>query len=435
VRVALFAPWPPQRSGIADYSYRLAVGLLEKNVGLDVFTAANSPTALEGCAIHSMSAGSKCRIEPDAFPVFQLGNNVSFHAFQPAALARLGGLVQLHDPVLHHFHVDRTLAAGNGGYWEDLEFWYGPAVARACRRLLELGAPPWSNAAVTAIPFFEPYLQFADAVLVHSQSALRTVQSRMPALRGYCLPQCYPLDPPPRASSAAGRPLRLGVFGWVEPHKRVDQILAAIAELRRRGADVRLDICGHARAGTTARALVDQIDALGLSSVVQLRGHVEHERFVSEIAGVDVCVNLRDPTMGETSAIVTQAMQLGTPVIVTDTGWYAELPDFVLKVPAGPGAADALVTHLARLDADRQFLASLAGLTRRYASTELDFAVVIGRYIEILTELSGERSRRRIIDDGLYRNVATALSDLGLAGSPQEEAMAAGIMDTLSACL
>jgi len=434
VKVALFAPWPPQRSGIADYSYRLAAGLLEQSVRLDVFTAAPSPTPLEGCAIHSMSPGSKCRIEPDALPVFQLGNNVSFHAFQPAALARLGGLVQLHDPVLHHLHVDRTLAVGDGGYWEDLEYWYGPAVARACRRLLELGAPPWSNAAVTAIPFFEPYLQFADAVLVHSQSALRTIQSRMPGLQGYCLPQCYPLDPPPRAPSASSRPLRLGVFGWVEPHKRVDQILAAIAELRRRGVDVRLDICGQAGAGMTARALVEQIEALGLSSVVQLRGHVEHERFVSEIAGVDVCVNLRDPTMGETSAIVTQAMQLGTPVIVTDTGWYAELPDFVLKIPAGQGAVDALVTHLARLDADRQLLASLGESTRRYASTALDFAAVIGRYTEILAKLSGERSRRRMIDDGLYRNVATALCDLDLTGSSQEEAMAAGIMGTLSAC-
>jgi glycosyltransferase involved in cell wall biosynthesis len=433
VKVALFAPWPPQRSGIADYTYRLAVGLLERNVALEVFTAATSPTPLEGCAIHEMTAHSKSRLAGDAFPVFQLGNNVSLHAFQPGALARLGGLVHLHDPVLHHLHKDRTLAAGDGGYWDDLEFWYGPAVARACRRLVELGAPPWSNAAVTAIPFFEPYLQFADAVLVHSQSALRTINSRMPALRGYCLPQCYPLErPAPRAPSQSG-PLRLGVFGWVEQHKRIDQVLAAMAELRRRGVDIRLEICGHP--GATMSELTDQIGTLGLSSVVRLRGHVEHTTFISGIAGVDLCVNLRDPTMGETSAVVIQAMQLGTPVIVTDTGWYAELPDFALKVPAGPDAVDALVTHLSRLDADRGLLSSLAESTRRYASTEFDFAAVIGRYVEILAELSGERSQRRIVEDALYREVATALADLELSGSPREDALAAGILRTLSPCL
>lgn len=433
MKVALFAPWPPQRSGIADYAYRLAEGLLEQNVELEVFTAASSPAPLEGCAIHQVSADSGSRLATDAFPVFQLGNNVSFHAFQPDALARLGGLVHLHDPVLHHFHVDRTLAAGDGGYWDDLQFWYGSAVARACQRLVELGAPPWSNAAVTAIPLFEPYLQFADAVLVHSQNALRTIKQRMPELRAYCLPQCYPLNAPtPSAPRRSGRPLQLGLFGWIEPHKRVDQILAAMAELRSRGVDIRLDICGPA--GATMGELVDQIGMLGLSSVVRLRGHLEHTTFVSAIAGVDLCVNLRDPTMGETSAVVTQAIQLGTPVIVTDSGWYAELPDFVLKVPPGPGAVDALVTHLARLDADRELLYSLAESTRRYASTELDFTAVVGRYVGILSELAGERSRRRIIEDALYREVAAALFDLELSGSPREEAIAAQILGTLSEC-
>ncbi len=149
---------------------------------------------------------------------------------------------------------------------------------------------------------------------------------------------------------------------------------------------------------------------------------------------MDVCVNLRDPTMGETSAIVTQALQLGTPVIVTDTGWYAELPDFVLKVPTGGGAVAALVTHLAHLDADRHFLESLRASTQRYAATELDYAAIVDRYVAILAGLSHERARRRGIDDGLYRNVALALSDLELVGSPQEEAMSAGIMATVSSC-
>jgi len=433
VRVALFSPWPPQRSGIADYAYRLAEGLLEQNVELEVFTAATSPTPLGGCAIHVMTADSGSGPVGDALPVFQLGNNVSFHAFQPGALARLGGLVHLHDLVLHHLHVDRTLAAGEGGYWDDLAFWYGGAVAHACQRLVELGAPPWSNAAVTAIPLFEPYLQFADAVLVHSQSALRTINQRMPALRGFCLPQCYPVGPPTqRAPHPSGGPLRLGVFGWVEPHKRVDQILAAMAELRRRGVEIRLDICGPL--GATMGEIVDRIDALGLGPVVQLRGHLEHATFVSEIAAMDICVNLRDPTMGETSAVVTQAMQLGTPVIVTDIGWYAELPDVVLKVPTGPGAVDALVAHLARLDADRGLLASLAESTRRYASTHLDFTAIVARYVAILAELAGERTRRRIVDDALYRDVAVALADVELSGSPQEEAIAAQILGTLSPC-
>lgn len=433
MNIALFTPWPPQRSGIADYAYRLAEGFIRHGAAVEVFTAAASPTPLRDCAIHRIDGGTRSRLSNDAFPVFQLGNNVSFHAFQPAALARLGGLVHLHDPVLHHLHVDRTLAAGDGGYWSDINYWYGSAVAKASQRLIELGSPPWSNAAATAIPLFEPYLQFADAVLVHSRNALRTIGQRLPELRRFYLPQCYPLKPPPRARRSNVEALRVGVFGGVEPHKRVDQILAAMAELHRRGVAIQLDICGAL--GATMGGLIDQIGALGLSSAVRLRGHLDHEAFIAQIATVDVCINLRDPTMGETSAVVTQAMQLGTPVIVTDTGWYAELPDFVLKVPAGPGAVDALVERLARLDADRGMLDSLAEATRQYASTELDFSATVGRYLEIIAELSGERTRRRVVEDALYREVATALAELELSTSPQDEAIAAEIVARLSTCL
>ncbi|MDQ6916719.1 MAG: glycosyltransferase [Pseudomonadota bacterium] len=433
MKVALFTPWPPQHSGIADYAYRLAEGFLQHRIELEVFTAAASPAPLQGCTIHRLTAEQTPRFSGDAVPVFQLGNNVSYHAFQPAALARLGGLVQLHDPVLHHLHVDRTLGAGEGGYWNDLEFWYGSAVVQAAQRLFELDAPPWSNSAATAIPLFEPYLQFADAVLVHSQSALRAISRRMPMLAGYCLPQCYPMSTPaPRPKRSPAGPLRLGVFGWVEPHKRVDQILAAMAELRRRGVETQLEICGAL--GPTMGALTDQIRALGLESAVQLKGHLRHEAFIAEIAGVDLCVNLREPTMGETSAVVIQSMQLGTPVIVTATGWYAELPECVLKVPSGPGAVDALAAHLATIDADRQLLDSLAASTRLYATTELDFAAMIRRYVDLLAELANARSRRRAIDAALYRDVATALADLELSGSPHEQAIAAHIVARVGSC-
>jgi len=32
VKVALITPWPPQRSGIADYAYQVAGGLAERGV-------------------------------------------------------------------------------------------------------------------------------------------------------------------------------------------------------------------------------------------------------------------------------------------------------------------------------------------------------------------------------------------------------------------
>ena len=54
----------------------------------------------------------------------------------------------------------------------------------------------------------------------------------------------------------------------------------------------------------------------------------------SLMAACDVLVNLRYPTMGETSGSVIRALSLGKPLVVSDVGWFAELPDdVVLKVP------------------------------------------------------------------------------------------------------
>ena len=179
----------------------------------------------------------------------------------------------------------------------------------------------------------------------------------------------------------------------------------------------------------------ERIVSLGLSPAVHLRGRLEHDAFLAAIRSVDVCVNLRDPTMGETSAVVTQALQMGTPVIASDVGWYAELPECVLKVPVGDGAAAALAGHISRLANDREGLAELSAATLRFATTHLDFHAVVARYADIMAELAAERSRRRALDRALYADAAQALADLNLANGGSEEAIRTELLRTLTPCL
>jgi glycosyltransferase involved in cell wall biosynthesis len=271
-------------------------------------------------------------------------------------------------------------------------------------------------------------------VLVHSKVALVAINDRMPTLRGYVLPQSYPIaDSTSQHGKRRTDMLRLGVFGWIEPHKRIDQVLAAIEKIKSRGIALELEICGPA--GATMRGLQAQIAAMGLEGSVHLRGHLDHPALLAAIEATDICINLRDPTMGETSAIVVQALQLGTPVIVSDTGWYSELPECVLKVPTGRDAVDALVAHLSRLDADRSGLAALAVATRRYATSELHFGKVITRYVEIISEVTKLRDRHRAIERELYGTVARAMADLDLSTSGHEAAITADILRALGPCL
>ena len=434
MKIALITPWPPQRSGIADYAFELARGLAGRGIDVSVVTSASAPVPLDGCAISLAAGQPHIDVAPDALPIFQLGNNIDFHGFQPELLTRLGGVVQLHDLVLHHFHVARTLAAGRGSYWEDLRLWYGPDVTAKVRKLCELGAPPWTNAAAAAIPMFEPYLVHADAVIVHSHAAQSSISERIPGLRVLELPQCYPLAAPShRPPAAKDRPLKLGVFGLIEQHKRLDVVLDALAALHSRGIALELDICGAL--GVNMRGVDDRIASLGLASVVRLRRQLEYQDFLAAIRNVDLCINLRDPTMGETSAVVTQALQLGTPVIVSAVGWYAELPECVLKVPSGDGATSALVAHVSRLAADRAGLKALGDATRRYAVANLNFHAVLARYADAVADLANERSRARAIDRALYADAARALGDLDLSSEGREGEIRAELLRSFAPCL
>ena len=74
------------------------------------------------------------------------------------------------------------------------------------------------------------------------------------------------------------------------------------------------------------------------------------------MAACDVLVNLRSPTMGETSGSVIRGLALGKPMLVSDVGWFGELPDGVaLKIPVDDyevatiaGALELAADHGAR---------------------------------------------------------------------------------------
>jgi glycosyltransferase involved in cell wall biosynthesis len=85
-------------------------------------------------------------------------------------------------------------------------------------------------------------------------------------------------------------------------------------------------------AGTELDGLIDE---LGLAEVVHRTGYVTgFNAFGDWTSTADIIINLRQPTLGETSGAVLWAMAVGRPTIVFDHGWYSELPeDSCLQIP------------------------------------------------------------------------------------------------------
>ena len=105
------------------------------------------------------------------------------------------------------------------------------------------------------------------------------------------------------------------------------------------------------------------------------------------MAACDVLVNLRSPTMGETSGSVIRALSLGKPMLVSDIGWFSEIPDgAALRIPVDEYEVPTIAAAL-ELAADRG--AELGAAAREYVRRDHELGQVADAYVAALEEAAG----------------------------------------------
>ena len=182
----------------------------------------------------------------------------------------------------------------------------------------------------------------------------------------------------------SGDPL-VGCFGHLNINKRIPALLEAFAALRERRPGARLLLVGEA----TERFELDRrLERLGLGGDELIREQwVSEQRFRSLMAACDVLVNLRSPTMGETSGSVIRGLALGKPMLVSDVGWFAELPDDVaLKIPVDDYEVPTIAGAL-ELAADHG--AELGSAASAYVHEAHDLGRAADAYAAALEEAAG----------------------------------------------
>ncbi len=346
------SPLPPVRSGIADYSMDLLPHLAAL-ADVRVLQWADQPDAPEVRASWRPEPSERAG-EGGRLPLYHMGNNRYHFEVLRLALSRPGVLV-LHDLFLHHLRLDSTLGRERGREDFDLycrllaedEGWIGQATALVKR---------WSaygDAPVFALPARRTLLRRQRGVLVHGEWAARELREEDPELRVRAVPMGIPL--PPAADAAAGRRFRaelglpldaplLGSFGFQTPIKRTG---AAIEALAAPGLEnVHLLVVGE----SSGLDLDELARAAGVADRVTHLGFLPFAQFEGAIAASDLCLNLRYPTAGETSASLLRVLAVGRPAIVSDYAQFAELPEEIaLKVPPGDGEGAALAAALRAL--------------------------------------------------------------------------------------
>ena len=140
------------------------------------------------------------------------------------------------------------------------------------------------------------------------------------------------VGPPPLPRRA--RPLIVSI-GHLNPAKRIPELLQAFTRLHVRHPEALLVLAGAPAPGFDVAGLVERHGLEEGRDVVQF-DYVTEDVLWQLLGACDICVALRLPTMGETSAVAVHALALGRPLVVTDVGWFSELPDeAAVKIQVG----------------------------------------------------------------------------------------------------
>jgi glycosyltransferase involved in cell wall biosynthesis/SAM-dependent methyltransferase len=369
MRIAFFSPMPPVKSGIADYSAAL-LAPLSKIAAVATFTE------------------KPAKFDPSRYDiaVYQLGNN-PYHEFAYEAALAHPGVVVLHEANLHHLIAHLTIVRGDwDAYLNEVEFDAGAEAHRyAADFVRTIKRPPDYE-----IPMLRRVLAGSRAAIVHSAAVeceLRKQAFSKPIAKiphGAWLIDGDRLGYRTRLGLDHAAPLA-GIFGFLKPYKRIAESLRAFRRLIRVIPDARMILVGEVH---PELPLADMIRSMGLSAHVRHIPFAPIDDFNGYMSACDVVLNLRYPTVGESSGTLLRALGLGKAVVVSGVGSFNEYPDEIcLKAPVDASEEDYIFEYLNLLFSRPEVAQALGARAREWVERECNWQSVAARYADFLSAI------------------------------------------------
>jgi glycosyltransferase involved in cell wall biosynthesis len=339
MRINWFSPVPPARTAIADVTARL-IPVLSRKLEVTVWTdsAEAVPELPPGIRVRS------CRDVESVWPeinfadfsIYHIGNDVRFHGHYAWMLERHPGMVVLHDFNLHELHRERFIHRPEGAalfrrYVLQTE---GPEALEAVRAF-ERGACSFENS-VKRAPLIRSVTRYATGIISFNPAMRKPLLELTGAPLLFCPlplgPEASLPEPVDRSHLPGDGPLELVMFGYLNsPNRRLSEILEALTTFP--DGAVRLSLFGHIE---DREAFGKQVRSLGLGGKVRTLGYLSEAEMEATLKASHLALNLRNPTRGESSDALLKAWKYSLPVLVTQTGYYATLPEGT-TCPVAPG--------------------------------------------------------------------------------------------------
>jgi len=416
MKLAYFSPLRPQRSGISDYSEELLPYLgaeAEITLFVDGFQPTDrSLTSRFEVVDYRSQPRSLNQLDRFEAAIYHMGNDHRYHAGILEATRLRSGIVVFHDFALQDFFLGLARERRDSNlYLNEVEFCHGQTTRDEAAEALARGADPAILAQPVEFPLNRRLANSAEGIVVHSEWSRARFAAIAPGVSVTHIPMPLKFSDAPGPHSRLNDEVRIASFGLITPGKGIEHALRALSALKSRYR-FRYSLVGEPNSFYDVRELIRRY---GMEDRVEITGHVTLEEFKRRIDETDIALNLRERTVGETSASLCRLMAGGVCSIVADVGWYAELPsDCVVKMPLDSYADKLLLAYLERLIEDEPLRIRIGENARRHARSEHAAENGAAKYLAFIREVVRARPRRKLIEETSFE-----LAQLGVRFSDE----------------
>lgn len=408
-KIAMFTPLPPLKSGISDYSYDIIVALT-KYFDIDVYIDdgynCNEFKDNEHVNIFNHKEYEKNK-NGYLDTIFQVGNS-EFHVYMFDYIKKYRGTVVLHDYNLHG--VIHYCTAANKKF-DEYENMLGEDDCQIAKEYVEKIKTGKSGAKIHEIQVNGLVTNYADKIIVHSNYAKRKLLEKNIDRNVTTIPLYSKIEPLADKNNLRNKygfnenEFIIASFGFVTDTKRIFKVLEAISKISKENDNIRYLLVGEADKEMKKR-IMEFCDNNGIKNKIDITGFTKIEEFIDYIGLCDVCINLRYPYNGETSASLMRILAAGKPVIVSDIGSFSEIPDeCCIKIPISKVSTDStevdmLIKKLEQMIYNKEYIDKISNNARIYAEKELDINIVSEKYRKVILS-----KKKNIINEKLLQDI------------------------------
>ncbi|WFR56316.1 glycosyltransferase [Anaerocolumna sp. AGMB13025] len=342
MRIAYCSPFNPIKSGISDFNEELLMEL-KKFADIDLFynVQPSKQEILDNFAFYNIEELYKdsIRSKYDTI-VYHMGNNVEYHKCIAETFMQFPGILELHDFSLHNYLAGDTYVRNDvQAYVEGVRYSHGEKGVKIVQKFIAGQAKaPWETHSLE-LTVNKHLIDRAKGVIVHSDMAKQMVKGIRPEVPVINIPLHTPdiladyevnKIEAKKKLNIDGKTYVFGSFGYATRAKRIIETLEALGMFYKKVTkDFHYFIVGK----VDGIDVESKIQELSIQDNVTVTGFTELEDFKTYMSACDICINLRYPTHGESSASLHRMLGMGKAVIVSNIGSFDEYPDeIVLKV-------------------------------------------------------------------------------------------------------